>query len=48
MYFAEYMIALFSKIKIVDSCLIFSETGSDTFRSVLMYGRQQASRKNIS
>ena len=32
-------------IKVVDSCRIFSKTWSDTFRSVLVYGNVQESRK---
>ena len=33
--------------KVVDSCLIFSKIGSDTFKSVLIYGKQQESLKKI-
>ena len=35
-------------IKAVDSLWIFFKTRSDTFRSVLIYGKEQESRKNIS
>ena len=36
------------KFTVVDSCRIFSKTGSDTFRSVLVCGKEQESRKKIS
>ena len=29
--------------QVVDSCRIFSKTGSDSFRSVLIYGKEQES-----
>ena len=32
-------------IKLVDSCWIFFETWSDTFRNVLVYGKEQESQK---
>ena len=32
------------RVKVVDSCRIFSKTWSDTFRSVLVYGKGQESR----
>ena len=31
--------------KVVDSCRLFSKTGSDTFRSVLICGKKQESRR---
>ena len=35
-------------LKVVDSCQIFFlKTGSDTFRGVLIYGKEQESRKKI-
>ena len=34
-------------IKVLTSVGFFSKTGSDTFRSVLVYGKEQQSRKNI-
>ena len=35
------------ELKVVDSCRIFSNTGSDTFRNVLIYGKEQESRKKV-
>ena len=32
-------------LKVVDSCRTFSKTGFDTFRSILIYGKEQESRK---
>ena len=34
--------------KVADSYRIFSKTWSDNFRSVLIYGKEQESQKNIS
>ena len=34
-------------VKVFDSCRIFSKTGSDIFRSVLIYGKKKGSRKKI-
>ena len=34
-----------ASLEVVDSCRIFSKTGSDTFRSVLIYGKEEESRK---
>ena len=36
-----------NRVKVVDSCRIYSKTWSDTFRSVLIYGKEQESRKKI-
>ena len=35
----------FSYLKAVDSCQIFSKAGSDTFRSVLVYGEEPEAQK---